>query len=280
MGMAPADGASRPATNGAMSGPHLHVEVHPGHGPHLLLVHGMLSSRASWGPNLAALAQVCQPVVVELWGHGRTPAPPVGDGGAYTAASYVLQLEALRAALGIERWMACGHSLGAALVLRYALDKPTRVSAQILTNSSSALADQAWLDAASPRMDADADVIGREGAAAIERHPLHPGRSHRTPQAVREALAADCRLHDATGIAATLRYTVPSCSSRARLPESTVPALLVAGVRETSFLPALEHARAAMPLLEVAEVDAGHAVNLHAVDAFNEAVTGFIRRRT
>ena len=58
-----------------------HYEVHPGRGPHLLLVHGMLSSRAQWLPNLAALAAVCRPVTLELWGHGRSPAP--ADPAAY-----------------------------------------------------------------------------------------------------------------------------------------------------------------------------------------------------
>ena len=35
--------------------PRLHVDVHDGNGPYLLLVHGMLSSRVQWMPNLDAL---------------------------------------------------------------------------------------------------------------------------------------------------------------------------------------------------------------------------------
>ena len=44
-------------------------------GPVLLLVHGFMSSRAQWMPNLAALGEIAQLAVVELLGHGRSPAP-------------------------------------------------------------------------------------------------------------------------------------------------------------------------------------------------------------
>ena len=54
----------------------LYVEVETGGtGPYLLLVHGFLSSRAQWRPNLEGLRRFCRPVVVELWGHGRSPTP-------------------------------------------------------------------------------------------------------------------------------------------------------------------------------------------------------------
>ena len=53
----------------------LYWEEHAGRGPHLLLVHGVLSSRAQWLDNLAVLGEFCRPVVVELFGHGRSPSP-------------------------------------------------------------------------------------------------------------------------------------------------------------------------------------------------------------
>ena len=62
--------------------PRLYYEVHDGDGPHLLLVHGILCSRALWMPNLEALSTVARPVVVELFGHGRSPSPE--DADAYT----------------------------------------------------------------------------------------------------------------------------------------------------------------------------------------------------
>jgi len=65
----------------------LAFEVHPGRGPHLLLVHGLLSSRAQWNANLEALSGCSRPVVVELFGHGRSPSPE--DAAYYSPANYV-----------------------------------------------------------------------------------------------------------------------------------------------------------------------------------------------
>src|SRR5262245_41904079 len=96
-----------------------HYDVHLGAGPHLLMVHGLLSSRAHWTPNLERLQQVCTPVVVELYGHGRSPAP--AERAGYRPEAYVRAFEAIREQLGAERWLLLGQSLGAALTLRYAL---------------------------------------------------------------------------------------------------------------------------------------------------------------
>ncbi len=52
----------------------LHCDIHAGEGPFLLLVHGILSSRAQWKPNLPALSRVTRPVVAELWGSTGEPA--------------------------------------------------------------------------------------------------------------------------------------------------------------------------------------------------------------
>ena len=69
--------------------------------PHLLMVHGMLSSRAQWAPNVEALSEVCAPVVIELLGHGRSPAPT--EPQAYTVEAYVRRFDALRDHLGLPR---------------------------------------------------------------------------------------------------------------------------------------------------------------------------------
>ncbi|MGH6956575.1 MAG: alpha/beta fold hydrolase, partial [Caulobacteraceae bacterium] len=115
----------------------MYVEVHEGRGPHLLLVHGICSSRAQWRPNLAALAAFSRPVVVELLGHGRSESP--ADPAAYSVEAYIERFEALRASLGAERWAICGQSFGAGLTLNYALEHPERISAQVFTNSASGL---------------------------------------------------------------------------------------------------------------------------------------------
>jgi pimeloyl-ACP methyl ester carboxylesterase len=101
--------------------PSLYFEVHGNEGPYLLMVHGILSSKAQWIPNLEELKTFCRPVVIELFGHGRSPAPD--DVESYSPDNYVGEFELIRQKLGIEKWFICGQSLGAALTFRYALTK-------------------------------------------------------------------------------------------------------------------------------------------------------------
>ncbi|MDO8613988.1 MAG: alpha/beta hydrolase [Dehalococcoidia bacterium] len=261
-----------------MERPSLYHEAHGSGGPFLLLVHGMLSSRAQWLPNLAALSAVCRPVVVELLGHGRSPTPD--DPALYTPAHYVAEFERIRLALGTERWFVCGQSLGAALTLRYALDDPDHVIAQVFTNSNSALAGDEWVERVRPVIEAQARRLETEGRSLLDRRPLNPGRSHRLSPEARAALTTDYALHTPRGIAYTGLYTVPDSSVRSRLGENRVPTLLVVGEREERFREHRLFAERTMPMLEVVGLDAGHAVNLETPEEFNRAVTAFLGRWT
>lgn len=257
---------------------HLHAEVHAGDGPPILLVHGLFSSRAAWAPNLAALCEVATPVVVELWGHGRSLAPDEPE--AYAPASYLREFEHLRGELGVDRWFVCGASLGAALTIRYAIEMPERVIGHVFTNSGSALGDEAWVSHVGPAVAADADRLERDGRAAFDAHPLNPARGRRLAPEVRAALVEAGALHDVRGLAATLRHTVPGSSVRSRLGENTRPALAVVGERERAFAEGrawLERERP-MPHLQIVGADAGHAVNLEAATTFEGAVAAFVAK--
>jgi pimeloyl-ACP methyl ester carboxylesterase len=252
----------------------LHVEVHGTGGPFVLLVHGILASRAQWLHNLDAISAVGRPVVVELLGHGRSPAPD--DAAAYAPAAYVAEFEHVRKAVGADRWVVCGQSLGAALTLRYALDHPDRVAAQVFTNSNSALAEPGWVERMRPGLDSIADRLETEGRSALAELPMHPGRGRRLPAAVRDALTADAERHDPAGVALAFRHTVPLSPVRSRVATNQVPALLVVGRHERGFAPAHRYAAAVMPQLTVVEADAGHAVNAEDAPAFNAAVVAFL----
>jgi pimeloyl-ACP methyl ester carboxylesterase len=255
----------------------LHCDVHEGEGPYLLLVHGILSSRVQWEPNLAALSRVTRPVVVELWGHGRSPAP--AEPGFYHPDAYVAAFESLRQSLGASHWIVCGQSLGATLTLRYALDHPERLLAQVFTNSTSALADPEWVAGVRAGGAQQADAIEQGGRAVLEKIPLHPLHARRLPPPLREALVADAALLDPRGVAHTIRYTVPEAPVRDRAETNRVPTLLVCGERDVRFQAQRRFAERHLPQLEVVAVDAGHAVNIEAADAFDAAVTEFVMRK-
>ncbi len=253
----------------------LDYQVHDGRGPHLLLVHGFLTGPSQWAANLRGLAEHATPVTVSLWGHAGAPSP--ADVAAYDPESYVADFEAIRRALGAERWFVLGYSLGAGLTIRYALTHPERVLGHAFTNSTSAMADQeqqrAWLKGA----EASAQRIREGGREAMEHIPVHPRHARRLPEPIYRALCEDAARHDPAGIANTLLRTNPGASVRARLGENRRPALLLCGARERRFRPHRDHAAAHMPHLEVVDLDAGHGMNMEAPEAFNVALTAFLR---
>lgn len=252
----------------------LPYRVHAGNGPPLLLVHGFLTGPAQWQANLAGLQTFCTPVTAALWGHAGAPSP--ADPRAYHPEAYVEGFERIREQLGLTRWHVLGYSLGAGLTLRYALDVPERVVAHAFTNSTSALADaeqqQAWRDGA----EASAQRIEAGGQAAMERIPVHPRHARRLPEAIRSALNDAAAAHDPAGIANTLRHTNPYASVRDRLHRNQRPALLLCGTRERRFQPHRAFAETAMPQLQIADLDAGHGMNMEAPDAFNRALGSFL----
>ena len=247
------------------------IDIHPGKGPPMLLMHGFLSSRAQWRANIEALGAVCTPVTLELLGHGRSESP--SDPGAYTAASYLNRFEALRTRLAADRWFVCGQSFGAGLTLRYALEHPERLIGQVFTNSLSGVLPTRGAPEA---REAQADDIEARGQAALEYMDHYPRPAPRLPEAHWRGLLDDAALLSPAGVARSLRVTVPELSVAGRLGEIRVPTLLVNGRRETRFQPVREDLARQIPGLQVVDLDGGHSINIGRPDGFNAAVIAFV----
>ncbi|MBN1665142.1 MAG: alpha/beta hydrolase [Deltaproteobacteria bacterium] len=251
-------------------------EVHGKNGPHILLLHGFLSSRAQWIPNIASLSQTARLVIVELLGHGRSPAPDRPD--AYSPAGYISAFENIRKSLGISQWMLCGQSLGAGLTLRYALECPERVTAQIFTNTTSAFREIHDMEETRKGTTASAEAILQEGIDGIRKLPIHPANARRLRADVKAALVEDSKLISPLGVANTMRYTFPQLSVRQEIHKNTTPTLLISGRQEKRFTPFRNFAEANMPHLHIVEFNGGHAVNIDAADDFNGAAKDFIKK--
>jgi 2-succinyl-6-hydroxy-2,4-cyclohexadiene-1-carboxylate synthase len=256
----------------------LHVEVEPGgRGPYLLLVHGFLSSRAQWRPNLAALKQHVRPVMVELWGHGRSPVPE--DPAAYRVTSYLNAFEAIRRELGVDRWLVCGQSFGAGLTIRYAHSHPAHVIGQIFTNTLSALSAPGERESDANRL-VRADALEKGGRAAIEALRFHPRFATRFADDVKREMLEDVARIEPAAVANAIRYTTPQLSAVDCLGEMTVPSLLVNGRWERPFQPLRDRAAKLLPSLAIVDLEGGHSINVEAPALFNQAVAAFTARCT
>jgi pimeloyl-ACP methyl ester carboxylesterase len=103
----------------------------PGIGPPLILIHGIGSTGASWETVAPALAGVVTPIALDLRGHGDSGKP---DGG-YLYEDYIGDLDGVLHALGIERPLLMGHSLGGIVALWWAAKHPDRAAGIVVADS-------------------------------------------------------------------------------------------------------------------------------------------------
>jgi pimeloyl-ACP methyl ester carboxylesterase len=104
--------------------------VDAGHGPAILLLHGIPTRNALWTGVVPALVAAGHRVIApDLAGFGRSEAPELVDIHVGNQASWML---GLLDALGIERALVVGHDIGAAVAQIMAVRAPRRVRGLVL----------------------------------------------------------------------------------------------------------------------------------------------------
>ncbi len=135
----------------------------PGDLPPVVVLHGIGSAATPFGPVLARLLPHARRVTApEMPGHGFSDAPSV-------ALTPEALLDAMREALdGLidEPAVLCGNSLGGAVALRYALDRPEKVRALVLVSPAGARLTEPELAELRRTFDMTTD---REAVAFLER---------------------------------------------------------------------------------------------------------------
>jgi pimeloyl-ACP methyl ester carboxylesterase len=111
-------------------GQRLHVVDHGGRGLAVLLLHGGSAHARWWDFVVPHLGRV-RALALDLRGHGDSE---WAAGGAYRMGDYAEDVGAAIAGLHLERPALVGHSLGAFVALRYALDHPEALCALVLVD--------------------------------------------------------------------------------------------------------------------------------------------------
>lgn len=129
-----------------INGRELHVQVLGKQGPWVVMLHGMmLGTLATWYLTTApALARRRRVLMFDLPGHGLSPRTPDGYGVRRLAEDVGALVD--HHAPG-ETVSLVGHSYGAVVMLRYALDHPAWVDRLVIIEAPLPVATRAWLDA-------------------------------------------------------------------------------------------------------------------------------------
>jgi pimeloyl-ACP methyl ester carboxylesterase len=109
---------------------HRRAFVHVGHGPAVLLIHGIGDRSDTWRDAIEALSQDHTVIAPDLLGHGRSDKPRAD----YSVAAYANGMRDLLAYLGIERATLVGHSLGGGIAMQLAYQYPERCERLVLVS--------------------------------------------------------------------------------------------------------------------------------------------------
>ena len=103
-----------------------------GDGPPVVFVHGAILDHRMWEPQVEALADEFTVVAYDVRGHGRTGGSSVER---YSMDVYAADLDALLAALDVERPVLVGLSTGGAIAQVYAATYPEKVAGVVLSDT-------------------------------------------------------------------------------------------------------------------------------------------------
>jgi pimeloyl-ACP methyl ester carboxylesterase len=120
-----------------------------GGGPDVVCVHGITSTSRAWLAVARELDGRASLQAVDLRGRGASGGLP----GPYGMATHTADLLAVLDALAVERAAIAGHSLGAYVVARFAVEHPERVRAVVLIDGGLAIPGTEGVD---PQAFADA----------------------------------------------------------------------------------------------------------------------------
>ena len=208
-----------------------HVQV-AGSGPAMLLLHGTGAASFSWGDVVPLLAPRFTVVVPDLPGHGFTPAP---RRDLLTLPGMARACGTLLTALGLSPVLAAGHSAGAAVVIRMALNGDLAPARLVGVNPALLPPPSLYRELVAPFMHrlATTRLVSAPAAALARRDGIVASllRATRTPVMpgnrwlYEQMLGSEQRVHDVLTMMAG--WSLPDLV--ADLPRLAVPLRLVAG---------------------------------------------------
>jgi pimeloyl-ACP methyl ester carboxylesterase len=232
-----------------------------GRGRPVVFVHGAGGRGEVWLPQLAGLADVARLVAVDLPGHGGSEGR-----GCRSVDDYAAWLLALLAALGLERVVLVGHSMGGAIAQTVALAQPERLDGLVLVGTGARLR-------VLPRILELLRDDPPRGASLIASLAYSPRTAPGAVIEAERALAATPALVTLGDFGACDRFDV-----MAKLGGVRVPTLVVVGRDDRLTPPKYAGWLAAtIPGARLVEVEAaGHFPQLEQAAAVNAALRAFL----
>jgi 2-succinyl-6-hydroxy-2,4-cyclohexadiene-1-carboxylate synthase len=245
--------------------------------PLIVMLPGWGCSAYVFRENFASLAAAgFRPVAVELKGHGLTDKPD--SPSEYRLEEMRSHLAEIMDALGPERMLLTGLSMGAALAAHYALANPHRVRALVMVSpvGFAGIPGLAAMRIVTP--SALTRLVPRVASRSLVRFLLWGvnGKLRSVTERDIDEYWAPTQFPEFTEAMRHLLHEFSWSEPFRRLP---MPCLLISGTRDRLMLTAhIDMYRRAMPELEhIVVQDAGHVVYDEAAPIVNAAMIEFFR---
>lgn len=247
-----------------------------GAGTPVVLGHSFLCAGTMWRGQVPALAEHYRVLNLDLRGHGKS-GEITKPFSLYDAVSDVVTV---LDALGIEKAVWCGLSIGGMVAMRAALTCPERVEGLILLDTDAG-AEKTYHKLKYRLMGLGAQYLGIGPFLPSIARLMFGATAHRQQAAlVQEWKGEFSRVH-LPSILRCLEALMKRDSLLARLPEITVPALVLVGEEDRSLPPHLSHQiYDLLPNAEFVQIPAaGHLSSLEQPAPVNAAILDFLGRR-
>lgn len=256
-----------------MSAVELTFDSH-GRGDPVLFAHAIGYDRSLWDRALPQLSANRNALLVDLRGHGRSPAPP----GPYTVEMLADDCAALLDLLGIDTVDFVGLSLGGMVGQAFALRHPKRLRRLVLANTSSG-----YGPAGRELWETRKKLVREGGMRAIREMAIARGFSEafreRHPEIVAAAVAPilACPVEGYAGAC----DAIAALDLAAQLPRINAPTLAIAGSLDVGTpVDMLRGIAAAIPGARLAVIEgAPHISVVEKPAEFAVLVNGFLEAR-
>jgi pimeloyl-ACP methyl ester carboxylesterase len=254
-----------------------------GDGPPVVFVHGAIVDHRQWTPQLEALTDEYTVVAYDVRGHGRT-----GGSGLdrYTLGLLADDLDSFVRALGLDRPVICGLSLGGCIAQKYATTYPDRLSGLVLADTFTP-GEWRWPERLQWAMLRTTIPLTRlVGYQRVEKAMVwlqeRMGGERVSGDYGRiERLRATGPTMETEEFAKVIRTLLDIPRETNGLSSVSVPTLVIYGEHELGFVK--RHAAkmaAEIPDVRVVEVPGGaHVSNLDEPEFFTDALRAFLRER-
>ena len=205
----------------------------------VVLLHGTSASLHTWEGWAAALGPTRRVITMDLPGFGLTGPDPEGD---YRIARYVRFVTGLLDALGVQRCVIGGNSLGGEIAWNVALDAPQRVAALILVDAAgyafeSSSVPLGFRIARVPGLGRLAEHLLPRGLIAASVRNVYGDPARVTDTLVERYYELASRAGNRRALGERFAQLIPG-ENAARIPQIAAPTLILWGARDRLIPPA------------------------------------------